>query len=630
MVNDWATHLEKIQVILFDYPAMFETGRYPVFDSLLDTILDLRIKVILSSSFDVYNLCVRNEARNPAELLVLKQTDTFLAKLSDAGLLAPERYEMSMFSALLPYTAHKDTCLITGKHASVLNLIRVSEISGDISVCVCARDKFIFYPDLSTCMQGEVPREVNAISSSIDYLDVAIYVNVGDTVYTDTGAPVLLARKVSTGAEGIVFFTDDPKVVAKIYHRGIMTPLRWMKLTRMTKMGVNAKGICWPSSLLYNNNHEPVGYLMPAAQGHTLGSAFDGQDAMSERFPDWDRHAVVQAACQVFSKIVFLHLFGILIGDIQLKNIMVNGPSQVYLIDMDSVQIEDLPCPVGTEEFTPPELWDRSFQTFLRNSLHEDYSCGILSFAMLFCGQHPYNQCLGQETLRDEIASRAFPYKMDDIGDSTIPVGGYDKIWQAIPYQLRQMFVSAFSGGKRYETIEWYAALASYRHMLDTRAFTDPQAYMVFPYTHRKAAEDSACNSGHKKSIRDAIIHVPEKTDENDKKPPEKVIYNGRPIGVAFVNQELLTENDIQKIKSQYSHASYSGRGADRTVSDKAVPACPASLGSSAKASVKSSNIRGKAGKSTTKMPTAATTILLIIIFILVVVCAVFFNVYKY
>jgi serine/threonine protein kinase len=272
---------------------------------------------------------------------------------------------------------------MVGSHAPILYKIRNDKTSSDMSILVFDKENGSFFPNYDHYLQQCKVETVNSVTSSSDYLDVSSYCNVGDSVYTKDGQEVQLTVKINTGAEGLVFRTNDHKVVAKIYHRGILTPLRWMKLTHMTRVGLRAKGICWPTHLLYNQSKEPVGFIMPAAEGYTLGSVFDGPDAIMDRFPDWDRFSVTQAACQVLEKIIYLHLHGILIGDLQLKNIMIHNPSEVYLIDMDSVQIENLPCPVGTEDFTPPELWDHSFASFLREPQHEDYSCSILAFSML-------------------------------------------------------------------------------------------------------------------------------------------------------------------------------------------------------------------------------------------------------
>ena len=145
---------------------------------------------------------------------------------------------------------------------------------------------------------------------------------------------------------------------------------------------------------------------MRKASGVTISRAFDGPDAMNTYFPSWMRLHVVDAALSFLHIMDYLHLHGVLVGDIQLKNAMIDDEDHVYLIDIDSVQYQDLPCPVGTEEFTRPELWNKSFVSFLRRPQDEDYSIAILVFSMLFCGQHPYAQRNGLETLRDEMEAR--------------------------------------------------------------------------------------------------------------------------------------------------------------------------------------------------------------------------------
>jgi|GEM_PF-635121 len=626
MTNKWMAPLEQIQVILLDYSSLFEVGHSPVFKSLSDFILEQHIQIVLCDSFNYLHSCVFR-AMNANEKTFLMQVEEFLDMLSREKLLIADSSAVSIFTLLPKYSNRKDACLFTSIHSSVYNQIRQAKPDADYSICLFDKDKFEFFRELPDFFQTREPYYVSPVASSSDYLDVAIYVNIGDNVYIDNGESVFLSEKISTGSEGLVFRTHDPKMVAKIYHRGVMTALRWMKLTRMTKMGLLAKGICWPTSLLYNQNHEPVGYLMPVGEGNTLGSVFDGQDAIMEHFPDWDRNSVAQAACQIFEKIIYLHLHGILIGDIQLKNIMIKSPREVYLIDMDSVQLEDLPCPVGTEEFTPPELWDRSFSTFLRNLLHEDYSCGILAFSLLFCGQHPYNQRLGHETLREEIISLSFPYKTDLSDKTGIPLGGYDKIWEAIPAELRTMFCCAFAEGKRYETVEWYAAIDSYKDQLSSKSFQDPQAYLLFPYTNHIVVNRNEDKPAFKRSIRESIIHVPESTD-NGRFTTDRVMYNGRSTGVAFVNQEKLTELELEKLKinssdnkqpypaAKTSQTSCKSVPSSSNISDRSKPVIssdkqlyPVKQKTSKKKSVKGSYRKGK----------QFTTLLILFILVIVV-----------
>ena len=106
---------------------------------------------------------------------------------------------------------------------------------------------------------------------------------------------------------------------------------------------------------------------------------------------------------------------------------------EVYMIDTDSIQIGNLPCPVGTEEFTDPALWGQNFSGFLRKLKDEDYSIAMLVFSILFCGLHPYATRMGAETLREEILEKNFPYLLDNSSDEHIPRGGYNYIWEYLP-----------------------------------------------------------------------------------------------------------------------------------------------------------------------------------------------------
>jgi len=590
MSNAWMSGLENKQVILFDYPAMFEMGRFPILDELVEICMARDIQIVISSSFHFYHICVMH-ANSIVDKVLVHQTEVFIDKLTSAGLLHIDE-SMSLSAAFSSYSNDKKVSLMTGKNAPILHQFRTKQEFFDMSLYVFDRDNVVIYPDILSFCQTESNMSVNSVTHSTDYLDVSTYCNVGDTVFTSDGNEVVLTVKINTGAEGLVFRTKDPKVVAKIYHRGVLTPLRWMKLVRMTSTGLRAKGICWPSHLIYNGNKEPVGFIMPAAEGHTLGNVFDGPDAMIDRFPDWDRLCVTQAASQVLERILYLHLHGILIGDLQLKNIMIKSPSEIYLIDMDSVQLEDFPCPVGTEDFTPPELWDHSFSSFLRKPVHEDYSCGILVFSMLFCGQHPYNQRQGHETLREEIASHAFPYSMRKEEDTGIPLGGYDKIWEAITQDVQSLFCRAFSDGERFESVEWYAALITYRDQLAAKKIEDPQSYFLFPYLSREVPVPDDVRTNYKKSIRDSIIHTSDFSVSNNEKimeTPDRVMYNGKRIGVAFVNQDKLMQ--LEKVENEKVDHSTNGLKAS------------AELSASINQTNRSSSDYGRTNKSTITEP---------------------------
>lgn len=527
-----AINLEQIPSsctrLLFDYSAVFQLSSCNQFGEFTEMLLQFKKEVVLDSSFRYFHECVAHEATFPEKRSVSVIRD-FIERLRSAGLLK-ESVQTSIVSFVKENAVDKSACLFLAKRSISIERVRDSDLAANFSVCVVSLNQIDVYPNLDACLKEEPAYSINPVSQSTDYLDVDVYCNVGDKVYSEDGSIIVLSEKISTGAEGIVFRTTDPKWVAKIYHKGVITPLRWRKLIHMTKTGISAKGICWPSVLLYSFNNGPVGYLMPTAEGSTLGIIFDGPDAVLDNFPDWQRIDVLQTAAHIIEKVVYLQLHGVLIGDIQLKNMMIKDPENVFMIDMDSVQIEDMPCPVGTEDYTPPELWDFSFSEVLRRPFHEDYSCGILVFSLLFCGQHPYAQRLGKETLREEILAYAFPYLSNSSSESMIPLGGYDKIWEALTENLKIMFIAAFSRGIRFEPIEWYAAITEYRDKLLRREYPEEESYLLFPHTNLTSVKERPVSSGYKKTIREAIIHSPMLSQHIE--TPEisygnKMLYNG-------------------------------------------------------------------------------------------------------
>lgn len=516
---------------LLDFPAairLFSDVGGPEFFEL---ILKSNKTIIISNAFKRYSEIVYKHA-DPREQNITERIGMMLNSFEKDNRLIISDHS-STIDFFRSFSGDPSVCLILLEHSFSLERMRDEKKPITLSAMIVTDEDILFFDNIQTYLKNDTSYSLHPVSRSTDYLDADIHCNVGDKVYDAEGNAVLLTSKISTGAEGIVFRTEDPKWVAKIYHKGAITPLRWRKLIHMTQKEISAKGICWPAKLLYTFNKIPVGFLMQTGFGHTLGSVFDGPDAVMSVYPEWGRSDVVRVVRRVLEKIIYIHLHGVIIGDIQMKNMMIKDQDHVYLIDMDSVQIEDMPCPVGTEEYTSPELWDFSFSDVLRKPVHEDYSCAILVFCILFCGQHPYSQRFGKETLREEIIEKSFPYISDHCGESLIPIGGYDKIWDALTERLRSMFFEAFRNGARFETIEWYEAINEYAGELENKAFYDPEAYRLFPHTdltHRE--EDSSKPKTYKKSLREAILQASSGLSENESgrsvSYPDHMMYNNQ------------------------------------------------------------------------------------------------------
>lgn len=519
---------------LIDYSAAARLSADGRFEHVFQSLLNNDKTVVISRAFHLHNAIFRKQADSEIRGFY-DSIDSMMDRFRKEGRLIVSQ-SLSWKSLFREYRGNPSVCLVLLEHSLSIERIRDMEEPAGFSVCLVSDEDIRTYPNVKTFLQSELSFSVHPVSRSTDYVDANLHCNVGDRVYDSDGREIILTEKISTGAEGIVFRTKDEKWVAKIYHKGVITPLRWRKLIRMLKKGIEANGICWPSKLLYTFNKIPVGFLMPAASGYTLGTVFDGPDAIISKYPDWKRYDVTAVALSVLDKIIYLHAYGVLIGDIQMKNVMMKDSEHVYLIDMDSVQVDDMPCPVGTEEYTSPELWDYSFSDILRRPVHEDYACAILAFSILFCGQHPYAQRFGRETLREEIIEKSFPYGDSSEEESLIPVGGYDKIWETLPERLRSMFVKAFREGVRYEPIEWYEAIMDYRNDLADGNYEDEESYRLFPYTDlsvREVAPDKP--KSYKKSIREAIIHAPGESTNKEMQAEvfssENLMYNGREKG---------------------------------------------------------------------------------------------------
>ncbi|MCR5593726.1 MAG: hypothetical protein K6F79_08295 [Saccharofermentans sp.] len=471
--------LDNYGALIVDYSFIKEFGATTLLTELLDIATNGHKDVYVSKAFKLLHYCV------------IHQADDISVSVSDAmrefaAILLPEKL-LHSFPALNTEDFFEKTsqipnaCIVTASTGIFIKRIRekLPAYIGDI--CVISPEGDInYYHGISELLADFPAVEISPLATLDKYLDAPVNCNVGDTVVTSTGKRITLEKRLSAGAEGMVFTTNDPKIVAKIYHKGIITPLRWKKLQTQVKMGINAVGLCWPKDLI-SYRGVPVGYTMIMGKGRTLGNVFDGPDALLNSFPNWKRIDIVSTLADILEKYIYLHMNGIIAGDIQMKNALIYSANAIYLIDMDSVQVENLPCPVGTEEFTDPRLWGTDFASFLRKLEDEDYSIAMLVFSLLFCGLHPYATRNGAETLREEILNKKFPYELDNSSDDHIPKGGYNYIWEYLPEDIRTMLYGTFREGKSFEALKWYETVVNYKEALSSEAYEDPEAYKAFP-----------------------------------------------------------------------------------------------------------------------------------------------------
>lgn len=461
-----------------DYSFVREYASTQVFRDFFMLVSDGSQNIYVGKDFKLLHHCVTHQGVDKDNVV-----STMLRDLLGVLLGSKRLREVSVVSSI-DYIREidkiDDICLITTRKSILFKRMFNQKLKLSKPILLFSDDGCNFYNDSDDCYANTSDVVISPLAAKNSFLDSHVFCNVGDTVQTDKKKDIVLSDRISNGAEGMIFRTNDSRLVAKIYHRGNITPLRWSKLSKMVSMGIDSAEICWPKDLLFYKG-VPVGYTMRLGKGSTLSNILDGPDAVMSSFPEWNRIDIVDTLISLLEKYLYMHLHDIVVGDIQLKNALLYNSKSVYLIDMDSSQIDNLPCPVGTEEFTPPELWGRNFVDFLRTLSHEDYCIAMLVFSVLFCGLHPYARRNGKETLREEILEKTFPYRLDNSNVDEIPIGGYNFIWEYLPENLRIMLYDVFALGKRHEAIEWYAAVVEYKDMLLNKKFEDSESYKVFP-----------------------------------------------------------------------------------------------------------------------------------------------------
>lgn len=471
--------------IVLDYSVVLEYSNGVWFDELTNLFEDKGIDCYIDDTFKILHKCVVQQ-QDPKDVYVQSSMRSLIQSLMATNTLhvvhtCNTEYFIEQVKNL------PMCCILTTRKGIFTKRLyeKAPEFNGDVAV-ITPNGVKIFHSVAEMIADYPMP-EISGLAHNNTFIDCDGRASIDDIVLSTEGDKFTLVKRLSGGAEGMVFTTSNPKYVAKIYHKGVITPLRWAKLKKLTELGITSPGFCTPQHLLYFRG-VPVGYTMFIGKGTTLSNVFDGPDAILEHYPDWTRLDVCETLLNLIGKYLYLHMHDIVAGDIQLKNALINTSSSQYLIDMDSVQVGNLPCPVGTEEFTDPKLWGRDFSGFVRTLEDEDYSIAMLVFSVLFCGLHPYATRKGAETLREEILEHNFPYTLDNSDKEHIPLGGYDHIWEYLPENLRIMLYKTFREGKSYEAVCWRAAVQEYMTKLENFVYDDPEAYKLFPCENYKQA----------------------------------------------------------------------------------------------------------------------------------------------
>jgi len=271
------------------------------------------------------------------------------------------------------------------------------------------------------------------------------------------GNPIHLGTRIGKGGEGNVFDVEgDPSVVAKVYHQTPLTEAQFLKLDAMVQRRTRelTKVSAWPESILRDaRGNEPCGLLMPkidkARQLHELY----GTTNRRMHFPEVRWHHLLLAARNLAAAFHTMHEQGIVVGDVNQGNLMVNHQYNIRFIDCDSFQItagdQIFFCPVGTPHFTPPELQAQKFGGVARTIDHDAFGLAVLIFHLVFVGRHPFAGRFrgeGDLLIEEAIAERRFAFSRDKDATMVEPPP-YSLQLDDLPTELGDLFEAAFRTG---------------------------------------------------------------------------------------------------------------------------------------------------------------------------------------
>ena len=310
----------------------------------------------------------------------------------------------------------------------------------------------------------------------------------------DNTKTVTLDKKIASGGEGIIYSVNIPGKVAKIYKSGKIDQAKLVKLRLMMTKSINCEGVCFPEELLYNQKGEFVGYLMKQANGSELQRSLFIPPLFKEKFPNWTKVDTVTLCITILEKLKYLHDRNVILGDINPNNILVVSPTEVYFVDTDSYQVEGFPCPVGTINYTAPEIQGKEYSSFLRTKGNEYFAVATLLFMIMLPGKSPYS-LQGGENQIDNIKNGDFAYPCGELSTGKVPEGPWRYCWSHLPRFLKNSFYKTFRKGEEFSAENnrrpvgyWLQEFNHYRELLNNGSLEkqDSMSLDIFPTRLKK------------------------------------------------------------------------------------------------------------------------------------------------
>lgn len=356
---------------------------------------------------------------------------------------------------------------------------------------------------------------------------------------------VTLGKRIARGGEGFIFEVVPnsdigDNCLAKIYKKSKLcksvenATQTLEKINHIVSNRYDCKGVPgnqkhnigrftkFPLYVLMNDDEEFVGYLMKKGRGVQLSNFIAAGAIKSEfrkAYPNVTKTDLIQICINFLQNIRALHERGIIIGDLNSNNILLDTDTRfVTLIDADSYQYGDLyPCNVGVEKYTSPEFLENHGSNF-RTEQNELFVEARILCEILLMVDNPYNSKNASGNPVKDMVNGEFRYTFEfsDGHRQTNELAPGEEMeirWGQLTRELKNAFGNTFhheggfwKAGARLDEDFWIKALKAYLKEI-SESISDGNGFVsddVFPLERRAWVLPFKCVKCGKGGLQDA------------------------------------------------------------------------------------------------------------------------------
>jgi|GEM_PF-710711 len=262
---------------------------------------------------------------------------------------------------------------------------------------------------------------------------------------------------IGSGGEAKVFKSTigGQNLAIKIYHKPDMKRAKKLQAFLSHNWQLPADRIAHPLHLVYDGKGQSIiGLTMPF-----LGTGFQELAGLSnKKFRAKylvSNRDVALTFLDGWNTVDQIHSNGAVIGDFNDLNALFRGREMLF-IDVDSWQFDGFPCPVGTEQFLVPELYNQDLSVKPAFKPEYDwYSFAVMLFKSLLC-VHPYGGTHKQHTQLVTRAVNRISVFADGVTYPTIALSP-DLLDDSLGETFEQIFAKGKRGRFPKDVLEMYA-----------------------------------------------------------------------------------------------------------------------------------------------------------------------------